>query len=79
MILDTRLLHIFGKLLREAVGRVDWDLSLALNQKAAEPAQPDPPTPGTSTSDELGDMVMDAIEHGGAAAPTTTPVPAPPR
>jgi hypothetical protein len=23
-------------------------------------------------------MVMDAIQHGGPAAPTTTPVPAPP-
>jgi hypothetical protein len=43
MTLDTRLLHIFGKLLREAVGRVDWDLSLALNQKAAEPVPPEPP------------------------------------
>jgi hypothetical protein len=26
----------------------------------------------------LADMVMDAIQHGGPAAPTTTPVPAPP-
>jgi|SoiMethySBSTD1v2_1073268.scaffolds.fasta_scaffold94689_2 hypothetical protein len=52
---------------------------LVVGTADAEPAQPDPPTPGTSTSDELGDMVMDAIEHGGAAAPTTTPVPAPPR
>jgi hypothetical protein len=26
----------------------------------------------------LADMVMDAIQHGGGA-PTTTPVPAPPR
>ena len=42
MTLDTRLLHIFGKLLREGVGRLDWDLSLALNQKAAEPAAPEP-------------------------------------
>jgi hypothetical protein len=25
----------------------------------------------------LADMVMDAIGHGGPAAPTTTPVPAP--
>ena len=37
-----------------------------------------PPTPTTSSSDELADMVMDAIQHGGPAAPTTTPVPAPP-
>jgi len=52
---------------------------LAVGTANAEPAQPGPPTPGTSTSDELADMVMDAIEHGGPAAPTTTPVPAPPR
>jgi hypothetical protein len=52
---------------------------LAAGTANAEPAQPSPPTPGTSTSDELADMVMDAIEHGGPAAPTTTPVPAPPR
>ena len=42
----------------------------------AEPSSPVPAPPG-STSDELADMVMDAIEHG-AAAPATTPVPAPP-
>ncbi|MDT5302899.1 MAG: hypothetical protein QOG79_6141, partial [Mycobacterium sp.] len=30
-----------------------------------------------STSDELADMVMDAIGHG-SGAPTTTPVPLPP-
>ncbi|MGX9787871.1 hypothetical protein [Mycobacterium sp. MMS18-G62] len=42
-------------------------------------ADPAPPTPTTSSSDELADMVMDAIEHRGPAAPTTTPVPAPPR
>jgi hypothetical protein len=27
----------------------------------------------------LADMVMGVIQHGGPAAPTTTPVPAPPR
>jgi hypothetical protein len=26
----------------------------------------------------LADMVMDIIQHGGPAAPTTTPVPTPP-
>lgn len=41
-------------------------------------ADPAPPTPTTSSSDELADMVMDVIQHGGPAAPTTTPVPAPP-
>ena len=45
----------------------------------AEPTpQPAPGPAPTSTSDELADMVMDAIQHG-AAAPTTTPVPAPSR
>jgi hypothetical protein len=43
-------------------------------------AAPSPaPTPGpetTSSSDEIADMVMDAIQR--PAAPTTTPVPAPP-
>ena len=41
-------------------------------------ADPAPPTPTTSSSDELADMAMDAIQHGGPSAPTTTPVPAPP-
>jgi nitrous oxide reductase accessory protein NosL len=45
----------------------------------AEPTQVPAPGPAaTSTSDELVDMVMDVIEHGGPAAPTTTPAPAPP-
>jgi hypothetical protein len=39
------------------------------------PTPPPGPTQPTSTSDELADMVMDVIEHGGI--PTTTPVPAP--
>jgi hypothetical protein len=43
----------------------------------AEPAQPGPTT--TSSSDELTDMVLDVVEHGAVTAPTTTPVPAPPR
>ena len=51
----------------------------AIGTARAEPTPP-PPNPGaTSTSDELADMVLDAIQHGGPAAPTTTPVPAPPR
>jgi hypothetical protein len=45
----------------------------------AEPTPAPAPGPTTSTSDELADMVMDAIGHGGPIAPTTTPVPAPPR
>lgn len=29
--LDTRLLHLFVKLLRDAVGRADWEIALALH------------------------------------------------
>ena len=32
-----------------------------------------------TASDDLTDMVMDAIQHSGPAAPTTTPVPSPRR
>jgi hypothetical protein len=55
--------------------------TVAAGTANAEPAPPSPTPPGptpTSTSDELADMVLDVIEHGGAAAPTTTPAPAPP-
>lgn len=47
----------------------------AVGTASAEPAQPGPTT--TSTSDELADMVIDVIESGAAAVPTTTPVRAP--
>jgi hypothetical protein len=50
----------------------------AIGTASAEPTQPPAPGP-TSTSDELADMVLDVIQHGNPAAPTTTPVPAPPR
>ncbi len=49
----------------------------AAGAASAQPAQPGPTT--TSSSDELTDMVLDVVEHGAVAAPTTTPVPAPPR
>jgi hypothetical protein len=45
MTLDTRLLHIFGKLVRDAVARADWDLNLALNEKAPDLAQPEAAAP----------------------------------
>ena len=45
----------------------------------AEPTQTPAPGPATSTSDDLADMVMDVIEHGSDAAPTTTAAPTPPR
>ena len=39
MTLDTALLHIFAKLLRDAAVHPDWDLNLALGEPAAESAQ----------------------------------------
>jgi hypothetical protein len=53
-------------------------IGLSVLMAATAAADPAPPTPTTSSSDELADMVMDVIEHGAPAAPTTTPVPAPP-
>jgi len=41
------------------------------------PPPPPPPQPGSSTTEELADMVLDAIEHDSPAPPTTTPVPQP--
>jgi hypothetical protein len=53
--------------------------AFAIGTASAEPTHPPAPAPGTtSTSDELADMVMGVIQQGGPAAPTTTPVPAPP-
>ena len=45
----------------------------------AQPVPPPPPPtqPGSSTTEELADMVLDAIEHDGPAAPTTTVAPQP--
>jgi hypothetical protein len=43
--LDTRLLHILGKLLRDAVARADWDMVLALPGKTAEPVPAESPAP----------------------------------
>ena len=64
-----------------AAGAVIALSTVAIGSAGAQPTQPPAPGPGhTSTSDELTDMVMDAIEHGDATAPTTTTaVPAPPR
>lgn len=37
--LDTRLLHVFSRLLRQAVAKTDWDISLGLHrrQESSEP------------------------------------------
>ncbi len=41
MTLDTRLLHIFSRLLRQAVAKTDWEMNLGLHggKEAAEPKQ----------------------------------------
>ena len=41
MTLDTKLLHIFSRLLRQAVAKTDWDISLGLHpgKEQSEPAQ----------------------------------------
>ncbi len=51
--------------------------AFAMASAAAQPAPVPPPAPAQpgSTSDDLADMVMDVIENGTVAAPTTTPVP----
>lgn len=66
-------------LLFAVAGAVIGLSAFAIGTASADPTQPPAPAPSTtSTSDELTDMVMDAIQHGGPAAPSTTPVPAPP-
>ena len=34
---DTRLLHLFMRLLREQVAKIDWDLDLALHERSLQP------------------------------------------
>ncbi|BBY93708.1 hypothetical protein MGALJ_33770 [Mycobacterium gallinarum] len=53
--------------------------AIAPSPANAQPVPPPPPPtqPGSSSTDELADMVLDAIEHDSVAAPTTTPVPQP--
>ena len=65
-------------LLSAAAGALIGLSAFAIGTASAEPTPPPAPGPTTSSSDDLADMVMDAIQHGGPAAPTTTPVPAPP-
>jgi hypothetical protein len=64
-------------MLSTAVGLLLCASALAMGSAAAQPIPTPPPGPTqpTSTSDELADMVMDVIEHGGI--PATTPVPSP--
>ena len=51
--------------------------AIATGPANAEPTPAPAPSPTTSTSDELADMVMDAIQQGEPVMPTTTPVPPP--
>lgn len=37
MTLDTKLLHIFSRLLREAVAKADWGMTLALHEGGQQP------------------------------------------
>jgi urease alpha subunit len=53
--------------------------AVAAPQADAEPVLTDPTAPATtSTTDELADMVMEAIDDSAPAAPTSTPLPVPP-
>jgi hypothetical protein len=53
--------------------------AFVMGSASAQPVPPPPPGPiqPGSTNDELADMVMDVIEGGGPALPTTTPLPVP--
>jgi hypothetical protein len=65
-------------LLSAVAGAVVGLSAFAIGTASADPTAPPAPGPTTSSSDDLADMVLDAIQHGGPAAPTTTPVPPPP-
>jgi hypothetical protein len=65
-------------LLSAVAGVVIGLSAFAIGTASAVPTPSPAPGPTTSSSDELTDMVMDAIQPGRPAAPTTTPVPAPP-
>jgi hypothetical protein len=66
-------------LLSAAAGAVIGLSAFAIGTASADPTAPPVPDPTTSSSDDLADMAMDAIQHGELATPTTTPVPPPRR
>ena len=45
--LNSKLLHMVVKLLRDAVSRSDWDIRIALSSGSGQPAAMDPATPRT--------------------------------
>jgi hypothetical protein len=53
--------------------------AIATSPANAQPVPPPPPPtqPGSSSTEELADMVLDAIEQDSSATPSTTPVPQP--
>ena len=54
-------------LLSAAAGAVIGLSAFAIGTAIADPTPPPAPGPATSSSDDLTDMVMDAIQHGGPA------------
>jgi hypothetical protein len=53
--------------------------AFGIGTASADPTPSPAPDPTTSSPDDLADMVMDAIQHGEPATPTTTAVPPPRR
>lgn len=53
--------------------------AIATSSANAQPVPPPPPPtqPGSSSTEELADMVLDAIEHHSSAVLIATPVPQP--
>ncbi|MFI5510418.1 hypothetical protein ACIA48_23380 [Mycobacterium sp. NPDC051804] len=47
------------------------------NAQPVPPPPPGPAQPGSSTTEELADMVLDAIEHDSPAPPSAAPGPQP--
>ncbi|MGO4446449.1 hypothetical protein AB4Z42_24185 [Mycobacterium sp. 2YAF39] len=62
-----------------AVGVLIGISAVSTSSAHAQPVPPPPPGPAQpgSTTEELADMVLDAIEHDSPLAPATTPSPAP--
>lgn len=57
---------------------IGLSLLVCASPAGAQPTEPVPSVPATSSTDELTDMVMDAIESESPPPPTTTVPPTPP-